>query len=442
MSCVEVSFLTKDKREFRKRIAAFFSVFLCLLLVGCQTSVAGQKEQITTENGEEEEELSEETAKTQTKSLVLGIDRPTVSSNIAIDLQGYAPADLKYAHFTGADLQDIFYVYRQKDKQVVYQGSIQQTGEAGKAWGDFSEVTEPGSYYIQTAVIGRSYTFQIYEDRYQSQFETDRESWQSAAPEDYYTAEEETDYQALMILAMLQEFYAEPEAGADSKLQEDADYLIQYHTEQAKSSVSGSDADMADVRAEYCYAAAMAQCYHVLKNEAGAAAYLKQAQTAYQTAARSRSRTDMAVSPEQYMAAAALFKVTGSYSYHQVIKQYEAAEDITKDTAGFWGDLFYLTSLQRVDTKLCEQQMNRLLKECGELCDSVLSQHAMENRADSLTAMLKLAVADDTLVSLEYRNACKTLLHAFCGDMEDMDCGQRSALLFIEGELAESEVKK
>ena len=428
--------MTKDKREFRKRITAFFSVFLCLLLVGCQTSVAGQKEQITTES-EENEELSDEVGKMQTEDIVIGIDRPTVSSNIAIDLQGYAPDDLKYAYFTGADLQDTFSVYRQKDKQVVYQGSIQQTGEAGKAWGDFSGLTEPGSYYIQTAVIGRSYTFQIYEDRYRMQFETDRKSWRDASPEGYYTAEAATDYQALMILAVLQEFYTEPEEEDLKKLQKDADYLIRYHTEQAKSSVSGSDADMAGVRAEYSYAAAMAQCYHVLKNEAGAAVYLKQAQTAYQTAVRSRSRTDTAVSPEQYMAAAALFNVTGSYSYHQVIKQYEAAEDMPEDmTTGFWGDLFYLTSLQRVDTTLCEQQMNRLLKECGELSDSVLSQHTMENRNDSLAAMLKLAVADDTLVSLEYRNACKTLLHACYSNIEEMDCVQRSALLFIEGELA------
>ncbi len=432
--------MTKDKREFRKRIVAFFSVFLCLLLVGCQMRVVGQKEQIATVTGEEKEELSDAMVKTQTEGITFGIDRPTVSSNIAIDLQGYAPVDLKYAHFTGKDLQDTFYVYRQKDKQVVYQGNIQESGEAGKAWGDFSEVTEPGSYYIQTAVIGRSYTFQIYEDRYQTQFEADRERWRNTAPENYYTAGEETDYRALMILAMLQEFYAEPEEEDNSKLQEDADYLTQYHTEQAKSSVSGSDADMAGVMAEYSYAAAMAQCYHVLKNEAGAAAYLKQAQAAYQTAVRSKSRTDMAVSPEQYMAAAALFKVTGSYSYHQVIKQYEAAEDTTE---GFWGDMFYLTSLQRVDTKLCGQQMNRLLKECGELSDSVLSQHTIENRVDSLTAMLKLAVADDTLVSLEYRNACKTLLHMLgSSGVEEMDCVQRSALLFIEGELAESEVKK
>ena len=89
-----------------------------------------------------------------------------------------------------------------------------------------------------------------------------------------------------------------------------------------------------------------------------------------------------------------------------------------------------------MDTKLCEQQMNRLLKECGELSDNAFSQHAIESRADSLTAMLKLAVADDTLVSLEYRNACKILLHACYSNMEEMDCVQRSALLFIEGELA------
>lgn len=65
----EVGFLTKDKREFRKRITAFFSVFLCLLLVGCQTSAAGQKEQITTES-EENEELSDEVGKMQTEDIV------------------------------------------------------------------------------------------------------------------------------------------------------------------------------------------------------------------------------------------------------------------------------------------------------------------------------------------------------------------------------------
>ena len=77
------------------------------------------------------------------------------------------------------------------------------------------------------------------------QFETDRKSWRDTAPEGYYTAEATTDYQALMILAVLQEFYTEPEEEDLKKLQKDADYLIRYHTEQAKSSVSGTDADMA-----------------------------------------------------------------------------------------------------------------------------------------------------------------------------------------------------
>ena len=62
--------MTKDKREFRKRITAIFSVFLCLLLVGCQTSVAGQKEQITTDS-EENEELSDVEGKMQTEDIVI-----------------------------------------------------------------------------------------------------------------------------------------------------------------------------------------------------------------------------------------------------------------------------------------------------------------------------------------------------------------------------------
>ena len=59
-----------------------------------------------------------------------------------MSLQGYAPDDLKYAYFTGADLQDTFSVYRQKDKQVVYQGSIQRTGET--AHGTEDEIERGG----------------------------------------------------------------------------------------------------------------------------------------------------------------------------------------------------------------------------------------------------------------------------------------------------------
>ena len=433
--------MTKDKREIKKRIAAFFSVSLCLLLMGCQTGATVFREQSKVVEAEEEQEASDMVTDRQTAQTLSGIDRPTVSSNIAIDLQGYAPEDLKYAYFSGQDLEDEFFVYRQKDKQIVYRGTIQPAGETGSARGDFSQLTEPGSYYIQTAVIGRSYTFQIEEGRYRKQYETDLYSWQQTEPESYYKADDMTNYRALFILALLQEFYGSQEEENMEKLQKDVAYLMQTYAENA-GSVSSSDPE-ADCDTIYTYAAAMAQSYQVLKTEPGAQTYLRQAQTAYQTAARSR-RTDMAVPPEQYMAAAALFKATGSYSYHQVIKQHETAEDMTEDTtAGFWGDLLYLTSLQRVDTTLCEQQMNSLLKECGELSDSVLSQHTIENRDDSLAAMLKLAVADDTLVSLEYRNACKTLLHMLDSNSRDeMDCGEQSALLFIEGELAESEVKK
>ena len=426
--------MTKDKREIKKRIAAFFSVSLCLLLMGCQTGTAAFREQSKVVEAEEGPEESDMMTDRQTAQTLSGIDRPTVSSNIAIDLQGYAPEDLKYAYFSGQDLKDEFCVYRQKDKQIVYRGTIQPAGETGSARGDFSQLTEPGSYYIQTAVIGRSYTFQIEEDRYRKQYETDLYSWQKTAPEAYYKADAATNYRALFILALLQEFYGGQEENTE-KLQEDADYLMQTYAEHT-GSVSSSDPET-DCDTIYAYAAAMAQSYQVLNKETGAQAYLRQAQTAYQEAIR---RTDQAQSA-RYMAASALYKATGSYSYHQVVRQYaDAAEDTME---GFWGDMLYLTSLQRVDTTLCEQQMNSLLKECGELSDRILSQQETEEKENCLEAMIKLAVADDTLVSLEYRNACKTLLHMLgSSDRDEMDCGQRSALLFIEGELAESEVKK
>ena len=77
--------MTKDKREIKKRIAAFFSVSLCLLLMGCQTGAAVFREQSKVVEAEEEQEASDMVTDRQTAQTLSGIDRPTVSSNIAID---------------------------------------------------------------------------------------------------------------------------------------------------------------------------------------------------------------------------------------------------------------------------------------------------------------------------------------------------------------------
>ena len=58
--------MTKDKREIKKRIAAFFSVSLCLLLMGCQTGAAAFREQSKVVEAEEEQEASDMVTDRQT----------------------------------------------------------------------------------------------------------------------------------------------------------------------------------------------------------------------------------------------------------------------------------------------------------------------------------------------------------------------------------------
>ena len=90
--------------------------------------------------------------------------------NVNTNQVGFRPDDTKTVFVKTENDGEDFFVCRTSDSSIIWQGKLSETADdpasrTKTARGDFSEVSEPGSYYIYTA-SGASYPFTIGEDVY------------------------------------------------------------------------------------------------------------------------------------------------------------------------------------------------------------------------------------------------------------------------------------
>lgn len=102
---------------------------------------------------------------------------PESLPNILVDQVGYARDSNKIAIIRGELPPDTFTIMEADTGEKVYTGKIDQKGydeETGiyVSYGDFTDFDTPGKYYIQAAVIGQSYPFEIAEKPYDDLFRT------------------------------------------------------------------------------------------------------------------------------------------------------------------------------------------------------------------------------------------------------------------------------
>lgn len=105
----------------------------------------------------------------------LSYEVPAGSPNIFVNQLGYITEHTKTAVFCAPEMPETFQVIQEDTGEVVFTGNLENrgynegTGEYN-SYGDFSGVREPGSYYIEASVIGRSYSFMIGDDLYDDIF--------------------------------------------------------------------------------------------------------------------------------------------------------------------------------------------------------------------------------------------------------------------------------
>lgn len=97
---------------------------------------------------------------------------PESLPNILVDQVGYELGSNKIAVILGELPPDNFKILDEESGRVVYTGKVEPKGydstiENYISYGDFTEFNTPGNYYIEAAMIGQSYPFEISEDLYE-----------------------------------------------------------------------------------------------------------------------------------------------------------------------------------------------------------------------------------------------------------------------------------
>lgn len=468
------------KRKQSKGKSLLFCMFCVAFLSGCQGNVSTEPTVLLEETVQSDYEVEMEHREgfVGEEEYEQNFARPQVNSNIFVDFMGYAPEDKKYAYFVGDDLSESFYVLESAGNKRVFTGTLRKMGNKksdGKSVykGDFSEVTEPGVYYIQTAIIGQSFTFRVDENRYETQYTELKKEFLELTPEAYYgdtksVRDRMQVFYSFQKLATAYQLYPNSFGEEfEKKLEEHVQWLITLREqvladrdekvrEQGMSlnyAKPGAD-EQQMVKEDYMFASAMATGYFVIQpyNAPLAGQSLSHAQKAYQNAARFKLSGEL-----QYMAAASLFRSVGNYTYHAVVKDAYRQDGnvlppgyqlIMKEKnilcdAGLWGNFFYMTSTKGSDMTICDKQMAEMMDLCGESLD-IWPQSAfgrIAGKEDSIEKSIWLAIADYIIVSREYRNVCKEQIHSMLHNMEEMDFSheKKTTLLLVLGNLAESE---
>lgn len=131
------------------------------------------------------------------------------------------------------------------------------------------------------------------------------------------------------------------------------------------------------------------------------------------------------ISQEQYFhAAAELYRATGGYQYHNVVKTYleqNPQPDLENDFA-FWGCVTYLSTKQAVDMNLCSIVIQDLMRKVETISfaskSSKLLVKTSENQgshAGLLRDMTRLAVVDHIITNHEYATVLENHLHYMLG---------------------------
>lgn len=450
---------------FKKKRVNFIGLLMSfLLLCGCSGSDGEPVENIFTKDIEGRKSMLENPS--------VDYELPGVYPAISVDLMGYEVGRKKIAVLAASRLPAFYEVRDSQTGKVVYEGgvkrkNVQSDSEISVGTVDFSGFNTPGTYYIETEILGRSKDFSIVEDVYQSMltdaysklralrcdgchgeripFEQDKSSALNSVGGWHTSAEGEKDVVesclAVMDLCTIYEFY--PKIFSDDYGSEDsgnripdildeafyeANWLFTMQNKEsggvyASISLDGDKgSDSLCVRAETTratayYCACMAKVSFVSKrfNQELSNKAMQAAVLAWNTLEANKSIVD---SDQMFRAASELFRLTGQDVYKKVVNDFLSAnaDKPYESRSTLDGAITYLSSARATDVGFCTLLMNNLMKHTeGKVADATASKYLVEadeaEVSDVLRTAYEFAIVDYINSSIEYVNGEEDCLH-------------------------------
>ena len=406
-------------------------------------------------------------------------------SVIKIDLLGYQTNDIKKAYFDKGNAGDVFEVVNVKSKETVLTGTIDS-----KKTGDFSQLTECGTYYIEAPFIGRSGQFCIIEDKYAS---LSVELYQKSLA---YANNNQSDFEkrVLILLWILRyaDVYTDDEPYSVFATEENTEKKPEYLKECEKAAdglMNQAEKYVSDKAVESNvdynlnifanYSCLMAMLYDKMQayDATLANTYLNEAVRSYNLVEQRKG--ELLDEAFLFYAASGLYRYTGQSKYRIVVEEYlennperelflsnASTEELQSDEAYVHGLVSYLRTTNPVDMDLCEKGMKHLMRTAEQFDESIQSENydgiGNDCRSRILTDRLSvIAIVEHVIVSQEYNRILKNAIHGFSGcnkegkiyltdrgiihegvDEAQSDALNASAYFYLLGQITESDYKE
>ncbi len=425
-----------------------------------------------------------ETQETLAENADISCEAPSVSPNVCIDRLGYEPGGNKTAVFRGTELPDTFTIRDTESGAVVYTGATEKRknipeGTEYDSYGDFSEFTVPGSYYIQIARYGESYPFVIADNINRSFFQRaclrlyemrsgttgETGGWQSdAAGEAREIETSRCMYQLLLSYELFPEVYTDDTGIAESgneipDILDECGYGAAWLLNRAQEQPERSGV------CSIYRAAALAKYAWLIRNTDAELAdeCLNAAEAAWK-----QGEKDLFVSDDLVaMAAAELYRLTGAGQYLGLAEEYlenSAEKTESLSDAEFFGSITYMNTKNKVDMELCNTMIRKIMGEAEGIAELsrqnpflVCGRAETGDAAGLLQETLRICVVNHIITNHEYNTVIENHFHYLMGcnpdsichvslwDEEMARCGvvaqepvQISAVIFLLSELLSS----
>lgn len=402
-----------------------------LALSGCGDAVPLVK---TGQETQRKEQVKEETDTVEQPVLAgeVSFELPVSTVRALVDRNGYAADREKMVVFLGENLTGGFRVVRESDWEVVYIGTIQKASQEEDSHyenlnvGDFSDVTEPGTYYIEQEQVGRSYTFSISEDVYEPVFNGLLENiFAELGQTESVNASDVCDISFGMHSMMLA-------LQCHGALFEKDNNLVTHLLETAQWLMTMQDASTGSMLEDYEATAAF--CGILAQSAEAFGKYDANVSKEFMAASKKawkwleKQTKDAGRHPSaQFYAAAQLFKAEGTRSYALMIEEYleSRKEKITQDRFAFYGSTIYLNTVKNTNRDLCTKIMQELVDETEEISRKVKENPYWiysDDMTQNLQKVLLICFVDYITPSNEYAVIIENTLHYLLGRNKTGSC--------------------
>lgn len=419
-----------------KRIASYLlSACLVIGLCGCGGAAAENAAQL-----QPVQAVPEEITYQLLDQAQLDYQVPEQYPGVWVSLGGYDSKGNKEVYFYGRSLPDTFRIMDAATGQCVYTGRLEEKRynketEEYNSYGEFTDFTDVGEYYIECDVIGRSYSFMIQEGLLQEQFDRAlaeiRSQGQEIRPE-YGTQEIRELLQQVVLVLLSYELYPEVFEDGDGNQIPD---ILEYMTETVRRLVQLQQfAEPDELTYERIAALAKYSYLYQKYDNAYATEIIQLAAGLWQQA--ENIGEDQRTQPggdARLLAAAELYRATGQRKYATEVEAAEGGLIWKKEQGAFQqydylAAVTYISTKQKVKVDLCSSLIRVLMNRAEEVAAGIprISTREVDLSRDAIDSMMwdmaVLSVVEYVITNYEYGSLIESQYYFLWGRNEKSYC--------------------